>query len=81
MEAAPAVIPPKPKIAAMMATIKNPNAQRNIVFMVLVNDISLNSENKVPKLKSLYSSFFNQFAVNRCVTQTAKRVVFSPSYL
>ncbi len=32
MEAAPAAIPPNPKIAAMIATIKNPKAQRNIVF-------------------------------------------------
>jgi hypothetical protein len=34
MEAAPAAIPPNPKIAAITAIIKNPIAQRNIVFMV-----------------------------------------------
>ena len=32
MEAAPAAIPPNPNSAATTATIKNPNAQRNIAF-------------------------------------------------
>lgn len=32
MPAAPAAIPPKPKIAAMMATIKNITVQRNITY-------------------------------------------------
>ncbi len=32
MEAAPAAIPPKPNIAAMMATTKNMTVQRNISF-------------------------------------------------
>ena len=32
MEAAPAAIPPNPKIAAMMATIKKISAQRNIII-------------------------------------------------
>lgn len=38
MEANPAAIPPNPKIAAITAMIKNPIAQRNIFFMVLVNN-------------------------------------------
>jgi hypothetical protein len=33
-EAAPAAIPPNPKMAAIIAIIKNPIAQRNIVFKV-----------------------------------------------
>lgn len=32
IEAAPEAIPPKPKIAAMMATTKNITVQRNISF-------------------------------------------------
>ena len=32
MVAAPAAIPPNPNNGAMIATIKNPKAQRNIVF-------------------------------------------------
>jgi hypothetical protein len=32
MEAAPAAIPPNPKIAAMMATMKKISAQRNIII-------------------------------------------------
>ena len=32
MEAAPEAIPPKPNIAAMMATTKNITVQRNISF-------------------------------------------------
>lgn len=32
MDAAPAAMPPKPKIAATMATIKNMTVQRNITY-------------------------------------------------
>lgn len=39
MEAAPAAIPPNPKIAATIATIKNINAQRNIAEGFKVNNI------------------------------------------
>lgn len=35
--AAPAAIPPKPKMAAMMATIKKITVQRNITFGLKVN--------------------------------------------
>ena len=35
MEAAPAAIPPKPKIAATTAMIKNVIVQRNIVIILL----------------------------------------------
>jgi hypothetical protein len=34
MSVAPEAIPPKPKIAAMIATMKNPSAQRNIGFLL-----------------------------------------------
>ena len=35
--AAPAAIPPKPKMAAMIATIKKITVQRNITFDLKVN--------------------------------------------
>ena len=35
--AAPAAMPPKPKMAAMMATIKKITVQRNITFDLRVN--------------------------------------------
>ena len=36
--AAPAAIPPKPNIAAMIATTKNINVQRNIGIVLMMNN-------------------------------------------
>lgn len=41
IETAPAAIPPKPKIAATIATMKNTNAQYNIHLSETVDMISL----------------------------------------
>ena len=39
IEAAPAAMPPNPKIAAMIATIRNITVQRNIVYSFMVTNI------------------------------------------
>ena len=51
MEAAPAAIPPKPKIAAIMATTRKMTVQRNITYNLLVkrliHNIYLNNRTKI----------------------------------
>ena len=39
MPAAPAAIPPNPNIAAIIATTKNINVQRNIVKVLMMNNV------------------------------------------
>lgn len=55
IEAAPEAIPPKPKIAAMIATIRKITVQRNIVFEF--------------RLKNKFCKFF-QWNIKFCATNT-----------
>ena len=53
IEAAPEAIPPKPNIAAIMATTKNMTVQRNISFRFKCYKILISSEKLIRKYRAI----------------------------